>query len=292
MSRWMIDDLGNIRPAGPTALATILGVSNPTTVAEAERLEEFAILNVGLIVVETQSGAVGIRCRPAILSQYAVATLDYWLLDQANVPVAISWYDKSWEIEHAPIARTAVSFFSYLLELKARPPLPADRIRAQPSLQAARIWQRLKAGMAKLTTGSFNQDQYARILDPIFHGRWTIFDVTTGTAKIEVVASGQGYPCLDPAFTPSERHRRFEMLTDTGYREWLTAGYLEVARSGNPRFEDVDAIVQWPRLGDLRTKYWRILAPLQSTPECCRILSASGNDSGIDLRPQLVEKVG
>jgi hypothetical protein len=292
MSRWMIDDLGGIRPANAAALATVLGVSSPISDVDANRLEDYGILNVGLIIAEARRETIAVKCRPAVLTDRAIATLDYWLLERPRVPVAISWYNGTWEHERAPAARTAVSFVTYLSELRGRPPLPAERIRAQPSLQAARTWQRLKAEAAMLTTGRMTEERYGRVLNPIFHGRWTVFDVATGTAKIEVVASGNGYPCLDPAFTPSQGRERFEMLADRGYRDWVTAGYLDVARSGRSRFEDVDAIVEWPRLGDLRTKYWRIVVPLHATGERCLILSASGNDSGIDLRPQPVEEVG
>jgi hypothetical protein len=291
MSRWMIDDLGNIRPAGAPALAEVLGVPTPTSAPELARLEDFGILNVGLIFVETQPDGIGIRCRPAMLSQRAFATLSYWLLDHAKAPVTIAWYDQAWGTEHAPDARTAISFVSYLLELRGGPPQPTKRICAQPSVQAARTWQRFKAEAATLTARRLDQEQYGRILDPLFHGRWTVFDVATDTSAVEVAASGVGYPCLDPAFMQSEGRRRFETLTDQGYRAWLTAGYLEVARSGRPRFENVDAIVAWPRIGDLRTRYWRIVVPLYSTPERCLILSASGNDSGIDLRPKPLEEI-
>jgi hypothetical protein len=291
MSRWMIDDLGNIRPASTRALAEALGVPCPSSAPERVRLEEFGILNVGLIFAETRPDGIEIRCRPALLSQRAFATLNYWLLDRPEAPVTISWHDKAWETEQAPDARTAISFVTYLLELRGGPPQPDDRICAQPSLQAARTWQRFKHETAKLTTGKLDQAQYGRILDPIFHGRWTVFNVAIPTAKIEAIASGTGYPCLDPAFLQSEGQRRFETLTDQGYRGWLATGYLDVAHTGRPRFENVDAIVAWPRIGDLRTRYWRIVAPLYTTAEQCVLLSASGNDSGIDLRPQPVEKV-
>jgi hypothetical protein len=90
MSRWMIDDLGNIRPASATALAKSLGVPCPATTAEVAQLEDFGILNVGLVLAERDVDIIAIRCRPAILSQRAIATLGYWLLDHAEAPVTIS----------------------------------------------------------------------------------------------------------------------------------------------------------------------------------------------------------
>jgi hypothetical protein len=293
MSRWMIDDLGNIRPARAAALAEILGVPCPVAEPDAQRLEDFGTLNVGLILVEIQPDGIRIKCRPAILSQRAVATLGYWLLDHPDGNIAITWFDKAWDMEHAPDARTAISFVSYLLELKRRTPLPpAERIRSQPSLQASRRWNQVKSRVSALTGAPHQNPDCAAILDPLFFGRWTILEVERATSTIEILARGQGYPLIDPMFARSGVRKTLETLADEGYRKWVESGFLEVATTGRARFDDVDAIIHWPRFGDLRTRYWRMAVPLRSSATSVLVLNASGNDSGIDLRPQLVEEPG
>jgi hypothetical protein len=291
MSRWMIDDLGNIRPASQAALIATLGVPSPKTRDEAARLETFAILNVGLIVAEAQANAIIIKCRPSILTERAIAMLGYWLLDHAELPVSISWYDRDWDVEHAPDAKTAISFVSYLLELKRRTPLPpTERIRSQPSIQASRRWHQVKQSVGALTAGPIEDIRYANVLDPLFQGRWTIFEVAPSTNKIEILFRGNGYPLLDPMFAASHDRKSLEPIADEQYQAWVRDGFLEVAKTGRPRFDDVDAVIRWPRFGDLRTRYWRIAVPLRSTPATTIVLNASGNDSGIDLRPKHVEE--
>jgi hypothetical protein len=291
MSRWMIDDLGEIRPASPSTLATILGVPRPISAAETERLETFGVLNVGLIIAETLADTVALKCRPAILSERAIAMLGYWLLDRAKAKVTISWYDTAWDVEQAPDARTAISFVSYLLELRRRTPLPrTERIRSQPSLQASRRWQQVKSRVSALTGSADLSANCAAILDPLFLGRWTIVEVEPATPRIEILQRGQGYPLIDPMFAPSDVRKSLETFKDEEYRKWVEDGFLDVARTGRARFDDVDAIINWPRFGDLRTRYWRMVVPLRTTPGSMVLLNTSGNDSGIDLRPKFVEE--
>ncbi len=289
MSRWLIDDFGNITLAGPAALANVLGMPRPANGKAAARLEEYAIRNIGLVAVAVSETAVAIKCRPAVLSDRAVGTLSYWLLDHARLPVSITWFDNCWDVERVPDARTALSFLSYLLELKREPSFrPADRICVQPSVQAARRWQQMKGQLASLTAGPLDIPRCARVLDPLFFGRWTVVEVNAAEAKIDVLGLGGGYPLIDPVFAATDARRPLEGFADEGYRAWVTDGFLDVAKNWRPRFEDVDAVVMWPRFGDLRTRYWRILVPLRATGARCTVLTASGNDSGIDLRPQHV----
>ena len=293
MSRWMIDDFGNIRPVGPAALTGILGLPYPETPEEAAQLENHAIMNVGLVVVEDRGAFISLKCRPAVMSALAMSTLGYWLLERPNTPAMIEWYDLHWDTETAPDARTTISLVSYMLELKQRTPVPeADRIRAQPSVQAARRWQQVKAQVAALTAGTPDFKSYARVLNPCFHGRWMIAEVDSQTDAIDFLTRGTGYPILDPIFTAGDLSKTLSSLRDETYRNWVMSGFRDVIKTGRPRFDDVDAIIDWPRFGPLRTRYWRILMPLTEAGGRWRVLSASGNDSGIDLRPQDVQKVG
>jgi hypothetical protein len=289
MSRWLIDDFGNIAPAGPAALAKVLGLTHPASTEAAGRLEAYAILNVGLVAIEKTATAVAIKCRPAVMSERAVSTLSYWLLDHASLPVSITWFDQFWDVERAPDARAALSLISYLLELK-RPASsrPSERICVQPSVQAVRRWQHMKPRVAPLTAGPLDIARCAQVLDPLFFGRWALMEVDKAAGKIDVLGLGGGYPLIDPVFAPTDARRPLETLADTEYRTWITDSFLDVARSQRARFEDIDAVVMWPRFGDLRTRYWRILTPLRQTAGSCTVLSASGNDSGIDLRPKHV----
>jgi hypothetical protein len=297
MARWLIDDLGNLHSAGSQALGRILGVpaQGPGDPETRERtLEDLAIINVGVIAVDISEDALHVRCRPAVVSGRAIGALTYLLLDHASSPVTISWYNRDWEVEHAPNALTAVSFVSYALELKGywSPGSTHERIYTQHSRQAEQKWHQVRALVSPLTSGLHAPQTYAALLDRPLGGRWTIFDFDKAQGTADMIARGNGYPVLHPIFSTSEKCQDLQTLGDAQYRAWVLDCLTCVAASNRPRFDDVDALVDWPRFGTMRTRYWRLMVPLVSRGRVCRILSASGNDSGIDLRPKDVEEVG
>jgi hypothetical protein len=295
MPRWMIDDQGNLHTAGPRALAQILGIptqgpGNPET--RTRTLEDLAIINVGVIAIETTNGALSVRLRPTLMSSRAVGALAYFLLDHANQPVTISWYNTTWNIEYAANAVTAMAFISSVLELQGHwlSASEHDRIQYRPSPRAERKWHEVSALVSPLTSGQPAYETFSAILDRPFAGRWSIFEFNPRTGTAVVACRGNGYPMLHPIFSPSNKGHDLEMLADRRYRDWILECLKNVADTDRPRFEDVDALVDWPRFGTLRTRYWRLMVPLTSSSGVNRILSASCSDSGIDLRPKNIEK--
>ncbi len=289
MRRWLIDDFGKLQRASPEALAAVLGLTEATVAGDLLRYETYAIVNVGLIVLESSSDAVTVRCRPAIASERAIGSLSYWLLDHPGRATRVKWYDAVWHDERVRDGRTAIGLLSYLLELKRiRPDVGADRIRAQPSMRAARRWNEIKAQVAAVTARPLDAGGFGHILDPLAFGRWSVVDVDRQCGAVHILDQGTGYPILHPLLSANAAGRSLEALADEQYREWVLGNFRRVAASGQTSFDDIDAVVHWPRLGDLRTRYWRILTALPAPSGRGRVLSMSGNDSGIDLRPENV----
>jgi hypothetical protein len=286
-SRWLFDDSGEVVASGSNTIAERLGV------ALRDGLEDYAVENVGWIALSLRRDVFHVRCRPSVVSERAMIGLLYWLLDGPNRPVAISWFDRVWNIERAATTRAAVSCLSYILELKGRPPQSSGpRIRMQPSAQARQRWRKVE----ELVMGTVRAERLSpalyAVLDSCFTGRWFINDYDYALRRVTVYERGAGYPPLDPVFTRKERGYSLDDLTDPNYRIMVGDSLRDAAENDRPRFDDIDAIVDWSRFGDIRTRYWRIIVPLINTPVSCRLLSASGNDSGIDLRPQVIEEAG
>lgn len=286
-ARWLIDDSGEVLVSGSHAIAERLGVP-----ADG-RVEDYAVENVGCIGVSLRRGTWHVRYRPAIVSERAMAGLFYWLLDHPPRPMAISWFEDVWRIERVADTRAAISFLSYTMELRKKPlGSNTERIQSRPSPQAQQRWDRVRDAILPLVATSGTSTMLYALLDRCFAGRWSLIDVTEGQATAEIAHQGTGYPPLDPVFTNTAAGYRLEKLADEQYRSWINTIFREVAERDQPRFDDIDAIIFWPRFGDMRTRYWRLLVPLQRTSISCRILSASGNDSGIDLRPEAIEELG
>jgi hypothetical protein len=296
MPRWIIDDHGELHAAGPRALARIIGIpangpGDPAT--RVRMLEDYAIINIGIVVMDDAETTLTVRCRPAVMTERALSTLSYCLLDQAHRSVKMSWHDTTWAEEYAPNAVTAISFLTYALELKSRSAsVSTDQIQTQRSEKAEHKWQEVRADITPLTCSFHAPETYTTLFNQLFHSRWTVFDYTRHPTSVVIVNNGMNYPPLHPLFGFNAAGRNLETLTDAQYRAWIIDSIDSVATSGRPRFDDVDAFVDWPRFGPLRTRYWRMLVPLATRDDTFRVLSASGNDSGIDLRPKHIEEIG
>ncbi len=135
-----------------------------------------------------------------------------------------------------------------------------------------------------------NMTALTDFLDIAFWGRWMVFDVEAKSKRVDIFRRGAGYPMYDPVLSgPSKKN--VDELQDPIYRDWVLKSIRQVAESGEPDFSDVDAYIAWPRFGDMRTRYWRMIVPLGRSNGSTRLLAASGSDSGIDLRPETVEEV-
>jgi hypothetical protein len=261
---WVIDRAGQIRT----------GTADDRAIERGE-----------LVVLGLRDARWSIRCRLDGMAPPAMVSLFNTLLDAPQRPVALTWFDGVWRMTHSPTPQAAISFLCYAVD--ARPSLAADRPRllSRPSATVAERWLRVaKRLLPHLATVELTSDG-RKALDECFRGRWLVAAIGAGGAGIETMARGDGYPPLDPFFSrPAAGGPRLEQLGDSHYREWLDQIYREVARSGVPRFEEVDALIRWSQVGDTRTRYWRILVPLGPIAGSHRVLTASANDTGIDLR--------
>lgn len=289
MSRWLFDDYGNMLMSGSTEVACGLGLTSKSATAE-----EYAVENVGYVAVSRHKSTIHVRYRPAVVSERAIAALFYWLGDQDASPVAISWFDTIWRIERAKTIPAAISFMSYTLELRQfhSENAAGNRIAVRFSSKAERRWLSARPVLLALAADPASEPAFHAELDRLFAGRWSILGVDTASDDVTIRRQGSGYPPLDPAFRVNggSDGYRLDQITDQNYADWVAATALETAILGRPRFEDVDAIVDWPRFGDMRTRYWRFVIPLATAGSLCRLLTVSGNDTGIDLRPKNVEK--
>ena len=278
--RWIIDDMGNVERSGSRKLAARLGVS-----ATAE-VEEFAIESGGFIGLSRGRQGWHVRFRPAVVPAPAVAGLFYWLHSDPTEQASVSWLAENgtWHLHGFGTLQATMSFIAYILESGDKASyVKLPRIQAVPSPRAKARWDVYATGILDLLrTGG--PDALAPLLDDCFAGRWSLFHVSPPGRSV-VFQQGRGLPPLDPKRTWS-----LEGLVDQQYAEWCEASYRDASARMSPLFQDVDAIVEWPRLGDLRTRYWRIVAPLSSSAGSCLLLIASGNDSSINLRPQNVDE--
>lgn len=226
-----------------------------------------------------------------MVAERAVSALYYMLHDLPDGPIAISWLEQVWGIERAGSRAAAKAFISYTLELPVRRNLwNGPRLLAQDARDTRQRWSAAAPVFNRLVASQGSAEERRWLLNSIFHGRWTLSEYDRETDFVRIVDNGPGYPPLDPVWMVDPRGRSFGEFPDKEFGAWITALHKRVAQSGQPLVDDVDAIVRWPKFGDLRTRYWRMILPLDSDERSCRLLSVTGNGSGIYLRPKNVEE--
>lgn len=285
MANWIIDDFGDEFRSEAPEYTRRLGytVGGPAA-------ENYAIENMGHVGIADRAGCIHVRCRPMLMPDKTISALLYWLLDRGDKQVVVSWLDDIWHMERPMTMRLAVAFLGHLLDQRTLQKSPADaRLLSQLSERVAERWPSIASDTVQAANAGCAAETRRRTLDDMYNGRWTVLDLDLPTRRLRNAELGGGYPPLDPGLMHERSGFNFEGVGDQAYKEWVLQNFVDVATTNKPKFEDVDAIVSWPRIGDMRTRYWRAVIPLQRNRDSCRLLSVSGSDSSIDLRPNLVQ---
>ena len=288
MATLIIDDFGDVFRSGSPDLIRRLGytVGGPS-------VENYAIENMGFVGIAEHGGKIHVRCRPALMADKTISSLLYWMFDRGNVVIVVSWLEDVWRLERAMPCRIAATFLTQLMEKRTQQPMAANpRLLSRLSDGVAHRWSKIAATTIQATDARISTATRARALDHIFNGRWTIVELDLRSFSLSTVDLGDGYPPLDPGLMRGQGGFNLAGAGDRHYKEWVRENFIDVARTDQPKFEDVDAVISWPRIGDARTRYWRAVVPLDRDEASCRLLSASGCDSSIDLRPNLVQVNG
>jgi hypothetical protein len=285
VSRWVVTDFGDVCPSGSQSVSDAIGVQT------TERIEEYAVESMGFIGVSLRHVGWMIRYRPMSVTQPALAGLFQLLLDHPDSPVAIAWFDDDvWKLEHTANIKSAISFISYSLEKSnATGHFVGPRIQSRASSEIKKRWLDAKPLVLPAFQRFGVSAPFTAVIDGCFAGRWAIAEVSN-SGRVNVIRRGLGYPPLDSDLSGKKQEYSLDGLADEEYKNWVKATFIEVARSGQAQCEEVDALIKWHRLGDIRTRYWRIVAPLDASDQSCRLLCASGNDSSIELRPEHIDK--
>ncbi len=281
MVNWIITDFGQLFKSGSAELTASLGYTEG-----GAAVEKFAVENMGHVSIADRGDRVHVRFRPHLVTEKAISEMLYWLFDRAKAQVTVSWLDDVWHMEQPLPCSVAVAYICHLMDKRSPPSIrPLPRLMARRSDNAEHHWHASAAEILPLFAHQAEDSSRRRALDHHFRGRWTVVDLDMETRHAASAALGDGYPPLEFGPGASARKVNFGMFGDADYGNWVLENFVDVASANKVCFEDVDAIVRWSRTGDMRTRYWRIAAPLHRHGNLCRLLSISGGDSSIDLRP-------
>ena len=95
---------------------------------------------------------------------------------------------------------------------------------------------------------------------------------------------GQGFTLFNPQWHQQATGPSLDRYADANYGAWIAAQRQHIARTRATVFDQVDAIVRFPRLGETRLQYARATFPINLADGAQYIVSAAVSDSGINLR--------
>jgi hypothetical protein len=117
-----------------------------------------------------------------------------------------------------------------------------------------------------------------------FGGRWTLSELDTSNGQVVIRSMGEGYPLYDCAWTCEPLGRSFDEFPDPDYGRFVTESHREAFKGGRPVYDEIDALITWPRFGPLCTRYERMIVPFFSGSRPL-LLSASAVKAHAGVNP-------
>lgn len=246
---------------------------------------EYVVTNLGFIALNVYGSSAQIRLRPEFVSDRTFDSLYRWLLTKRFERLVLTWLEKKeWVSELLGSTTLALTRLDELIEhVKRSSP---DEFLSQPLTPRQVNGDPLMAMIAKQWAHVDHSPNLAvpPALEPILGNRYILLRRDESSARLVFKQLGDGL------FAPFETWRTcaigapVEELPDRKYGKWAATAYHDVMTSRTPKFEHVDALVQWPNGGRARMRYKRFILPLDAAGKDPLLLGGSFMDDRIDLR--------
>ena len=281
MKTFLFDDQGEIWDAASHKLASTLSAS-----VGGSELTNYVVRNLGYVGVSENNGSVRVRLRPAAVSPIAFSALCYYLMDRKPERIVLSRFDRDWSHE---FIGADVNVLRRLVD--AVPVDQADRVGdfvsrtksiegiapSNPLSALVKLW--------KETGKPLRYESIARLLEQGMAGRYVLVQTGETSSDVFLRAVGPGFLSYDDSWRSQAKGLRVEDQPDYYYGRWVAQAYRDTTSGGGePRLEDVDAIVTTPRIGRSRVRYTRLIVPIEAASGAECLLGASLIDSDINLR--------
>lgn len=280
MTPYLIDEAGNKWIAGDPLLRTHLMAG-----CSQEALIRFAVENLGWVKVHERPRGLRIACRPGFLTDQSLAMLLMSVYDANPVTIALDVLDTNWEHLLIRDRQAFVRLLSGLVSGHRDMVVPSElRYLSAPSSERnSALALPTKVATTCLRLANKPSDVHES-LDVIFHGRWHICSLDTETGHSIAQAIGNSFTPFNPGWHDLGLNQSLCMYGDPGYGLWVAAHHRRIVATQQAVFDDVDAIVSFPRIGETRLRYRRISLPIDYDGGRSVVLSAAVSDSSVDLR--------
>jgi hypothetical protein len=282
MRSCFIDEDGQVLETSNERLASSLGTN-----LSGAALETYVVKNLGWLFFSQNKHSIRVRCRPSLVTDATLAELFDRLYQAGSPTIAGDFLTTDWN--HS-IFGSRVKFNRYLSALvdgerKVQRHVNARLLRKSKPPESSKLFK--AAHLAQKVLQETRDLHDARpVLDQIFAGRWSMFDVCpTDTTTTTLRALGGGYTPFNPLWLSSSAGQSLKSYGDHNYASWASQHQCEASANERVTFDDVDALVEFPSIGTTRLRYSRVLVPLKLDCDSPVVLSGAVTDGSINLRP-------
>jgi hypothetical protein len=274
----LIDPDGRHWLSTDTALAKSLGGT-----LTGDNLARYAVMNLGFVSIKARGRFIRLACRPAILEQPAIVSTMHFVHDHWPATIGFDYFTQQWN--HLIIG-SMPKFQSMLFSLTSPRFVDNldDRLLSKRISGHSSPHRRKISAVRRIFNTSPDLSDVSLPLDKLFDGRWSLHEVDNETGHSIVRGIGRSYTPFNPAWFAAARGRSLCSYSDEGYGLWVAQHHREALDTDQPIFDEVDAILGFPSLGDVRVCYSRLALAVTVRDQTRLVLSAAVSDSGIDLR--------
>ena len=276
MLTYVLDQQGKLRSPDDPSLSMQLGVC-----ANARDLMDLAVTRLGYVEVRHRTRYIRVRCRPAVLSKAQHVSLFAILSNEPRRPIALEYLAKDWYLLLLRDPYAFTSFVSSLAvgEAATQPRLLNTRYARHASSFAGR--DRIARSAAAAVT---DISDLTPIFNALFAGQWTLFELDRATGDSIARVRGSAYPPYNPRWLANPNGQSVRAIANAEYGIWIAKLHREVTDTGAAVYDDVDAVVEFPNVGEARLQYSRATIPVQLQNGRALVISAAESNRLIDLR--------
>lgn len=246
----------------------------------------YAVTNLGFIAINLYGSSSQIRLRPSMVGEATYAALRRWLGNSRSERVVLSWFDENWSIE---LLRAGTQLLQRMDEIVASSQRikPHDFISQKlsvPQINSNALLNQIVTNWQSYKTPG-GQRELMQMLEKALGNRYVVVKPDQTDNKIVFDEFGGGLYADFDVWRACAVGAPIEEQPDRQFGRWVAEAYTDALRSGEPRIDDVDAIVRWPHKGRTRLRYKRIILPVpgQNSTDA-RLIGGSIIDNRVDLR--------
>ena len=250
-------------------------------------LIDFAVQNLGWIEIGEASDSLKVRCRPRLVTDRALAELLALLYYGAPTRVFLSVLGREWQqtIHRSPDEVTAIVAGMAQARDAVPPRQAAPFMRREIASETSPLMARVRTLLAHASNAR-SIDELVTPMSGLFNGRWTVSHADREHGCVIIDRVGPGFTPYNPAWPIRPGDTSLNGYAGCAYARWVDDMRAHVARLRVPQFDNVDAIVDFPRLGKTRLRYTRATFPVNLRDGSDFVVAAAKSDSAINLRHQ------